>query len=159
MTEAPIDALSLAAIDGRRADALYVATGGGIDGGFEESKEQIARLRSAHRSSPSVTPETTFQFGLRACFPAPTQRYSATAHNEGGEERNHAQSREDGEHRTFAAVSPVAHSDPEEAEQERPPEPHRPGGLMPGSGTKLSLAASVALCVQAGSVSRLPLPP
>jgi hypothetical protein len=30
VTEAPIDALSLAAIDGRRADTLYVATGGGI---------------------------------------------------------------------------------------------------------------------------------
>ena len=66
---------------------------------------------------------------------------------------------EDVEHWTFAAVSPVAHSDPEEAEQARSPEPHRPGGLMPGSGPKLSLAASVALCVQAGSVSRLSRPP
>ena len=33
VTEAPIDALSLAAIDGRRADTLYVATGGGIGPG------------------------------------------------------------------------------------------------------------------------------
>jgi Toprim-like len=29
VTEAPIDALSLAAIDDRRADTLYLATGGG----------------------------------------------------------------------------------------------------------------------------------
>ena len=33
VTEAPIDALSLAAIDGRRTDTLYVATGGGIGPG------------------------------------------------------------------------------------------------------------------------------
>ena len=33
VTEAPIDALSLAAIDGRRADTLYLATGGGIGPG------------------------------------------------------------------------------------------------------------------------------
>ena len=33
VTEAPIDALSLAAIDGRCTDTLYVATGGGIGPG------------------------------------------------------------------------------------------------------------------------------
>jgi len=33
VTEAPIDALSMAAIDGRRTDTLYVATGGGIGPG------------------------------------------------------------------------------------------------------------------------------
>ena len=33
VTEAPIDALSLAVIDGRRTDTLYVATGGGIGPG------------------------------------------------------------------------------------------------------------------------------
>jgi hypothetical protein len=33
VTEAPIDALSLAAIDGRRIDTIYVATGGGIGPG------------------------------------------------------------------------------------------------------------------------------
>ena len=43
VTEAPIDALSLAAIDGHRADTLYVATGGGIGPGT------VAALQGAMR--------------------------------------------------------------------------------------------------------------
>ena len=46
VTEAPIDALSLAAIDGRRADTLYVATGGGIGPGT------VSALRTQSGSSP-----------------------------------------------------------------------------------------------------------
>jgi hypothetical protein len=37
VTEAPIDALSLAALEGIRADTLYVATGGGMDPGTEQA--------------------------------------------------------------------------------------------------------------------------
>jgi hypothetical protein len=43
VTEAPIDALSLAAIDGRCTDRLYVATGGGIGPGT------VSALQSAMR--------------------------------------------------------------------------------------------------------------
>jgi Protein of unknown function (DUF3991)/Toprim-like len=37
VTEAPIDALSLAALEGMRADTLYLATGGGMGAGTEQA--------------------------------------------------------------------------------------------------------------------------
>ena len=37
VTEAPIDALSLAALEGIRADTLYLATGGGMGPGTEQA--------------------------------------------------------------------------------------------------------------------------
>ena len=43
VTEAPIDALSLAAIDGRRADTLYLATGGGIGPGTVSALQAAMR--------------------------------------------------------------------------------------------------------------------
>jgi hypothetical protein len=46
--EAPIDALSLAAIERVRADTLYVATGGGMGPGtIEALQEALARLHAA----------------------------------------------------------------------------------------------------------------
>jgi hypothetical protein len=47
VTEAPIDALSLAAIDGRRADTLYLATGGGIGPGT------VSALQERNEGVPS----------------------------------------------------------------------------------------------------------
>ena len=44
VTEAPIDALSLAAIDGRRTDTLYVATGGGIGPGTVSALHDAIRV-------------------------------------------------------------------------------------------------------------------
>jgi hypothetical protein len=44
VTEAPIDALSLAAIDGRRTDTLYVATGGGIGPGTVSALQGAMRV-------------------------------------------------------------------------------------------------------------------
>ncbi len=44
VTEAPIDALSLAAIDGCRTDTLYVATGGGIGPGTISALQGAMRL-------------------------------------------------------------------------------------------------------------------
>jgi len=44
VTEAPIDALSLAAIDGRRADTLYLATGGGIGPGTVSALQAAMRV-------------------------------------------------------------------------------------------------------------------
>ena len=44
VTEAPIDALSLAAIDGHRADTLYVATGGGIGPGTVSALQGAMRV-------------------------------------------------------------------------------------------------------------------
>ena len=44
VTEAPIDALSLAAIDGRRTDTLYVATGGGIGPGTVSALQDAMRV-------------------------------------------------------------------------------------------------------------------
>ena len=41
ITEAPIDALSLAAIEGMRADTLYAATGGGMGPGTVQAIEQL----------------------------------------------------------------------------------------------------------------------
>ena len=46
VTEAPIDALSLAAIDGRRADTLYLATGGGIGPGTVSALQGAMRVIS-----------------------------------------------------------------------------------------------------------------
>ncbi len=43
VTEAPIDALSLVAIDGRRTDTLYVATGGGIGPGTVSALQDAMR--------------------------------------------------------------------------------------------------------------------
>jgi hypothetical protein len=43
VTEAPIDALSLAAIDGHRTDTLYVATGGGIGPGTVSALQDAIR--------------------------------------------------------------------------------------------------------------------
>ena len=44
VTEAPIDALSLAAIDGHRPDTLYVATGGGIGPGTVSALQGAMRV-------------------------------------------------------------------------------------------------------------------
>jgi hypothetical protein len=44
VTEAPIDALSLAAIDGHRVDTLYVATGGGIGPGTVSALQAAIRV-------------------------------------------------------------------------------------------------------------------
>ena len=44
VTEAPIDALSLAAIDGHRVDTLYVATGGGIGPGTVSALQGAMRV-------------------------------------------------------------------------------------------------------------------
>jgi hypothetical protein len=45
VTEAPIDALSLAAIEGLRADTLYVATGGGMGpGALAALARELARI-------------------------------------------------------------------------------------------------------------------
>ena len=41
--EAPIDALSFAALEGRRADTLYVATGGGMGPGTVEALQELLR--------------------------------------------------------------------------------------------------------------------
>ena len=41
ITEAPIDALSLAALEGVRSDTLYVATGGGMGTGTEQAIERV----------------------------------------------------------------------------------------------------------------------
>ena len=41
VTEAPIDALSLAAIEGVRSDTLYVATGGGMGAGTVQAIERL----------------------------------------------------------------------------------------------------------------------
>ena len=53
--EAPIDALSLAALEGIRADTLYVATGGGIGPGSEQAIEHalaaMASLPGCHLAS------------------------------------------------------------------------------------------------------------
>jgi hypothetical protein len=43
ITEAPIDALSLAALENGRADTLYVATGGGMGPGTIEALHQLCR--------------------------------------------------------------------------------------------------------------------
>ena len=65
-------------------------------------------------------PNPAFRFDRRACFPVPTwQRPSHGAQRRRWEARSHPQPRaahllrehgEDGEHRTFSAVSTVAHS-------------------------------------------------
>ena len=41
ITEAPIDALSLAALEGIRPDTLYAATGGGMGPGTEQAIERV----------------------------------------------------------------------------------------------------------------------
>ena len=51
IAEAPIDALSLAALEGLRADTLYAATGGGMGPGTEEA---IARALAAVAASPGA---------------------------------------------------------------------------------------------------------
>lgn len=51
LTEAPIDALSLATLEGIRADTLYAATGGGMGEGTEQA---IARALTAIASIPGV---------------------------------------------------------------------------------------------------------
>ena len=51
VTEAPIDALSLAALEGLRSDTLYVATGGGMG---PETVQAIERLLTRMASLPSA---------------------------------------------------------------------------------------------------------
>jgi hypothetical protein len=48
VTEAPIDALSLAAIDGPRADTLYLATGGGIGPRTVSALQDAIRAVASH---------------------------------------------------------------------------------------------------------------
>ena len=48
VTEAPIDALSLAAIEGPRADTLHVATGGGIGPGTISALQDAIRAIAGH---------------------------------------------------------------------------------------------------------------
>jgi len=57
VTEAPIDALSLAAIEDIRADTLYVATGGGMGPGTEQAIER-ALLAIAGRSGATLASAT-----------------------------------------------------------------------------------------------------
>lgn len=57
VTEAPIDALSLAAIEDIRADTIYAATGGGMGPGTEQAIERML-LAIAGRSGATLASAT-----------------------------------------------------------------------------------------------------
>jgi len=55
ITEAPIDALSLAALEELRADTLYTATGGGIGPGTTAAVESVLRTAAAQHVARLIT--------------------------------------------------------------------------------------------------------
>ena len=90
-----------------------------LDTGRRRHPQSRARQ---HRPGGDLT-NPAFRFDRRACFPVPTwQRPSHGAQRRRWEEQSHPEPRaarpiarehgEDGEHRTFSAVSTVAHSSP-----------------------------------------------
>ena len=90
---------------------------------LETSRRRHPQSRARHHHPGGNLTNPAFRFDRRACFPVPTwQRPSRGAQRRRWEEQSHPQPRaarpvarvhgEDGEHRTFSAVSTVAHSSP-----------------------------------------------